>query len=304
MIRIIQITFFLTFFNLIFAQTEYIYILGNVQDAGLPHIGCQHKFCKEKFSEFEEYFTTSIAVVDPAEKKYILFEASPDIPYQLNYLEKEIFNEFLLPESIFITHAHIGHYTGLMYFGREALGAKNLIIKVLPKMSNFLKTNGPWSQLVDINNIKIQNLNFGSKTNELRNITVTPIQVPHRDEYSETAGFIIEGRNKKALFIPDIDKWEKWDKNLKQLVYEFDYLLLDATFYDSKEINRDISEIPHPLVTETINLLDDLSPEHKNKVYFIHMNHTNLMLDPSSDLTKLVVNKGFNITRLGLKLSL
>ena len=304
MIRIIQITFFLTFFNLIFAQTEYIYILGNVQDAGLPHIGCQHKFCKEKFSEFEEYFTTSIAVVDPAEKKYILFEASPDIPYQLNYLEKEIFNEFLLPESIFITHAHIGHYTGLMYFGREALGAKNLTIKVLPKMSNFLKTNGPWSQLVDINNIKIQNLSFGSKTNELRNITVTPIQVPHRDEYSETAGFIIEGRNKKALFIPDIDKWEKWDKNLKQLVYEFDYLLLDATFYDSKEINRDISEIPHPLVTETINLLDDLSPEHKNKVYFIHMNHTNLMLDPSSDLTKLVINKGFNITRLGLKLSL
>ena len=304
MIRIIQITFFLTFFNLIFAQTEYIYILGNVQDAGLPHIGCQHKFCKEKFSEFEEYFTTSIAVVDPVEKKYILFEASPDIPYQLNYLEKEIFNEFLLPESIFITHAHIGHYTGLMYFGREALGAKNLIIKVLPKMSNFLKTNGPWSQLVDINNIKIQKLSFGSKTNELRNITVTPIQVPHRDEYSETAGFIIEGRNKKALFIPDIDKWEKWDKNLKQLVYEFDYLLLDATFYDSKEINRDISEIPHPLVTETINLLDDLSPEHKNKVYFIHMNHTNLMLDPSSDLTKLVVSKGFNITRLGLKLPL
>ncbi len=304
MIRICQITFFLTFFNLIFAQTEYIYVLGNVQDAGLPHIGCQHKFCKEKFSEFEEYFTTSIAVVDPVEKKYILFEASPDIPYQLNYLEKEIFNEFLLPESIFITHAHIGHYTGLMYFGREALGAKNLIIKVLPKMSNFLKTNGPWSQLVDINNIKIQNLSFGSKTNELRNITVTPIQVPHRDEYSETAGFIIEGRNKKALFIPDIDKWEKWDKNLKQLVYEFDYLLLDATFYDSKEINRDISEIPHPLVTETINLLDDLSPEHKNKVYFIHMNHTNLMLDPSSELTKLVVNKGFNITRLGLKLSL
>ena len=252
----------------------------------------------------DRYFTTSIAVVDPVEKKYILFEASPDIPYQLNYLEKEIFNEFLLPESIFITHAHIGHYTGLMYFGREALGAKNLIIKVLPKMSNFLKTNGPWSQLVDINNIKIQNLSFGLKTNELRNITVTPIQVPHRDEYSETAGFIIEGRKKKALFIPDIDKWEKWDKNLKQLVYEFDYLLLDATFYDSKEINRDISEIPHPLVTETINLLDDLSPEHKNKVYFIHMNHTNLMLDPSSDLTKLVINKGFNITRLGLKLSL
>ena len=304
MIRIFQTSIFFIFFNIIYGQTEFIYILGNVQDAGLPHIGCQHKFCKEKFNEFEEYFTTSIAVVDPLERKYILFEATPDLPYQLNYLEKEIFNEFLLPESIYITHAHIGHYTGLMYFGREALGAKNLMVKVLPKMGDFLKKNGPWNQLVEINNIQIQNLNFGLNTNELRNITVTPIQVPHRDEYSETAGFIIEGRNKKALFIPDIDKWEKWNKNLKQLVYEFDYLLLDSTFYDSDEINRDISEIPHPLVIETINLLDDLSREQKDKVYFIHMNHTNLMLDPSSELTKLVTDKGFNITRLGLKLFL
>ena len=304
MIKIFQTSIFFIFFNLIYGQSEFIYILGNVQDAGLPHIGCQHKFCKEKFNEFEEYFTTSIAVVDPLERKYILFEATPDLPYQLNYLEKEIFNEFLLPESIYITHAHIGHYTGLMYFGREALGAKNLMVKVLPKMGDFLKTNGPWNQLVDINNIQIQNLNFGLNTNELRNITVTPIQVPHRDEYSETAGFIIEGRNKKALFIPDIDKWEKWNKNLKQLVYEFDYLLLDSTFYDSDEINRDISEIPHPLVIETINLLDDLSREQKDKIYFIHMNHTNLMLDPSSELTKLVTDKGFNISRLGLKLFL
>ena len=32
--------------------------------------------------------------------------------------------------------------------------------------------------------------------------SVTPIQVPHRDEYSETAGYIIKGKNKKALFIP------------------------------------------------------------------------------------------------------
>ena len=302
--RIFIISIFLTFFNFIYGQSEFIYILGNVQDAGLPHIGCQHKFCKEKFNEFEQFFSTSIAVVDSANKKYILFEATPDLPYQLNYLETEVFNEFILPESIFITHAHIGHYAGLMYFGREALGAKNIMIKVLPKMSNFLRTNGPWSQLVDINNIKIQNLSFDENTDELSNITITPIQVPHRDEYSETAGFIIKGKNKKALFIPDIDKWEKWNKNLKQLVHDFDYLLLDATFYDSKEINRDISEIPHPLVSETITLLDDISLEAKNKIYFIHINHTNLMLDPQSELSKFVISKGFNIARLGQKLYL
>ena len=304
MIRVINLVTFLIISISVNSQSEYIYILGNTQDAGLPHIGCQHKFCEDNFDVYEEYYTTSIAVVNPDLKKYILFEATPDITFQLNNLKKNIFHEFLLPESIYITHAHIGHYTGLMYFGREALGAKDLMVRVLPRMSNFLQNNGPWSQLVDINNIKIKEINFGSSTKELTNIYITPFQVPHRDEYSETAGYIIKGKNKKALFIPDIDKWEKWDRDLSQIAKEFDFLLIDATFYDSKEINRDISEIPHPLVTETIDLLSGLSIENRNKVYFIHMNHTNMMLDPDSELSRLVLSKGFNIARLGQKLYL
>ena len=304
MIRLLNLVTFLIISISVNSQSEYIYILGNTQDAGLPHIGCQHPFCEDNFNVYEEHYTTSIAVVNSDLKKYILFEATPDITFQLNNLKKNIFDEFLLPESIYITHAHIGHYTGLMYFGREALGAKDLMVRVLPRMSNFLQNNGPWSQLVDINNIKIKEINFGSSTKELTNIDITPVQVPHRDEYSETAGYIIKGKNKKALFIPDIDKWEKWDRDLSQLAKEFDFLLIDATFYDSKEINRDISEIPHPLVTETMNLLSGLNKENRSKVYFIHMNHTNMMLDPNSDLSKLVTSKGFNIARLGQKLYL
>ena len=304
MIRVLKLFAFFIISIPVNSQSEYIYILGNTQDAGLPHIGCQHKFCQDNFDIHEEYFVTSIAVVNSDLRRYILFEATPDITYQLNYLKNNLFQEFLLPESLYITHAHIGHYSGLMYFGREALGAKNQMVRVLPRMSNFLQNNGPWSQLVDINNIKIKEINFGLSTNELSNIVVIPIQVPHRDEYSETAGYIIEGKNKKALFIPDIDKWEKWDRNLNQLAKEFDFLLIDATFYDSKEINRDISEIPHPLVTETIDLLSGLNIENRSKVYFIHMNHTNMMLDPNSELSKLVTSKGFNIARLGQKLYL
>ena len=304
MIRVLSLVTFLIISISVNSQSEYIYILGNTQDAGLPHIGCQHAFCEDNFNVYEEHYTTSIAVVNSDLKKYILFEATPDITFQLNNLKKNIFDEFLLPESIYITHAHIGHYSGLMYFGREALGAKDLMVRVLPRMSNFLQNNGPWSQLVDINNIKIKEINFGLSTKELTNIDVTPVQVPHRDEYSETAGYIIKGKNKKALFIPDIDKWEKWDRDLSQLAKEFDFLLIDATFYDSKEINRDISEIPHPLVTETIDLLSGLNIENRSKVYFIHMNHTNMMLDPNSELSKLVTSKGFNIARLGQKLYL
>ena len=304
MIRVINLVTFLIISISVNSQSEYIYILGNTQDAGLPHIGCQHPFCEDNFNVYEEHYTTSIAVVNSDLKKYILFEATPDITFQLNNLKKNIFDEFLLPESIYITHAHIGHYTGLMYFGREALGSKDLLVRVLPRMSKFLQNNGPWSQLVDINNIKIKEINFGLSTNELNNIQITPVQVPHRDEYSETAGYIIKGKNKKALFIPDIDKWEKWDRDLSQLAKDFDFLLIDATFYNSKEINRDINEIPHPLVTETIDLLSGLNIENRNKVYFIHMNHTNMMLDPNSELSKLITSKGFNIARLGQKLYL
>ena len=304
MIRFLKF-FFILFINIsIYAQSEYIYILGNTQDAGMPHIGCKHKFCLDNFSKYEEFYVTSIAVINSDLNKYILFEATPDITYQLNHITNNVFQEFLLPEAIYITHAHIGHYSGLMYFGREALGSKNLLVKVLPKMSKFLKANGPWSQLVTLNNIQIQNTKFDESNSELMNIDVTPIKVPHRDEYSETAGYIIAGKKKKALFIPDIDKWEKWDKKLIDLVEDFDYLLLDATFYDSEEINRDISEIPHPLVSQTINLLKGLSNENKRKIYFIHMNHTNPMLDPDSDLSKSITNKGFNIARLGQKLYL
>jgi len=298
------IALFLSLAVNLYSQSEFIYILGNTQDAGVPHIGCETEFCQNSYNSNQNYYTTSLAVVDLDINKFILFEATPDITSQLNKISNDLFQSFTLPESIYLTHAHIGHYSGLMYFGRESLGAKNINVRSHKRMTDFLKNNGPWSQLVNINNIELQKIDFNSRLSSLSNIIVKPFQVPHRDEYSETAGYLIKGKNKTALFIPDIDKWEKWDENLEEIIYKYDYLLIDATFYDEKEINRDINEIPHPLVTETINLLVDLPIEQKNKVYFIHMNHTNMMLDPESVLAKNVTQQGFNIARVGQKIFL
>ena len=304
MIRIHIIALFLSLAFNIYSQSEFIYILGNTQDAGVPHIGCDSEFCQNNYESINYFYSTSIAVVDLANNKYILFEATPDITRQLNKISNDLFQKFTLPESVYLSHAHIGHYSGLMYFGRESLGAKNINVRTLPRMTDFLKNNGPWSQLININNIELQKIDFNSTISSLNNIFIKPIQVPHRDEYSETAGFIIQGKTKKALFIPDIDKWKKWNENLEEIIYKYDYLLLDATFYDEKEINRDINEIPHPLVIETIQLLDHLPIDQKNKIYFIHMNHTNMMLDPESKLSRVVNQKGFKIARVGQKLYL
>ena len=283
---------------------SYIFVLGNTQDAGAPHIGCEQEFCKKNYNSNQDYFVTSIAVVDPKSRQFTLFEASPDITSQLNYISNLLFKRFILPNNIYITHAHIGHYTGLMYLGRESLGASGVNVRVLPKMSDFLKNNGPWNQLIKLNNIYLEEIEFDKISSTFNNIEIIPVQVPHRDEYSETAGYIIKGKNKTALFIPDIDKWERWNKDINEMVKKYDYLLLDATFYDEKEINRDINEIPHPLVKESLDLFKNMSLNDKSKIYFIHMNHTNMMLDPESDLSKSVLSKGFNIARVGQKLYL
>ena len=219
-------------------------------------------------------------------------------PWEIN---KDIFNQLIQTKNIFITHAHIGHYTGLMYFGREALGSKGIKVNALPRMYDFISNNGPWSQLVKLGNISLNEINFRDNIEINAHLSVIPIQVPHRDEFSETSAFLIKGPNKTALFLPDIDKWSKWSISLIEILENVDYAFIDASFYTNDEINRDIDEIPHPLVIETMDLLDELPSYQKDKVHFIHMNHTNQMLDPNSDITRNVLNKGFNIARLGQK---
>ena len=293
--------------SLVFSQNNnspFIYVLGNVQDAGLPHIGCDEKICVNAFNEKKQYYVTSLALVDTENKEYSLFDVTPDISDQLRMLDNDIFNEFILPKNIFITHAHIGHYTGLMYFGREALGSEGISVNVLPRMYDFINLNGPWSQLVNLENIALNKINFRDTIEIRPNLTVVPIQVPHRDEFSETSAFLIVGPNKTALFLPDIDKWDKWSINILEILSNVDYAFIDATFYTNTEINRDINEIPHPLVIETMDLLYQLPDYQRDKVYFIHMNHTNQMLDINSDISRNVLQKGFNIARLGQKFHL
>ena len=294
-------------FSSVFSQNHvspFVYVLGNVQDAGLPHIGCESKICLDAFNENKQHYVTSIALIDKENQEYSLFDVTPNITEQLLMISRDIFEQFILPNNIFITHAHIGHYTGLMYFGREALGSKGVKVNVLPRMYDFISNNGPWSQLVKLGNISLNKINFRDHIEIKPNLSVIPIQVPHRDEFSETSAFLIQGPNKAALYLPDIDKWNKWSISLIEILKNVDYAFIDATFYTNDEINRDIDEIPHPLVIETMDLLSELPDYQKDKVYFIHMNHTNQMLDPNSDITRNVLNKGFNIARLGQKFHL
>ncbi len=283
-------------------ETEpFLVVLGNVQDAGSPHIACKKDCCRALFENPDNNRkVVSLGVVDSRHNKNYLFEATPDITTQIKMLRKFASNRATeIPDGIFLTHAHIGHYSGLMYFGKEAMNASEVPVYALPKMKKFIETNGPWSQLVTNKNILINEMSSLITVNLSEDLKVIPFLVPHRDEYSETVGYKIVGPNKKVLFIPDIDKWEKWDADILKEIAEVDYAFIDATFYDATEINnRDISEIPHPFIIESMELFSNLSSEEKNKIYFIHFNHTNPVLDFESSQTKLILKNGFHIARI------
>lgn len=280
-------------------------VLGTIQDGGIPHLGCNKKCCEEYFlNQTQRIGVSSLGISNLKNNKNYLIDATPDINFQL---KKLIGNENISKKlnGIFITHAHMGHYSGLLNLGRESFSSSLVPLFVMPKMHEFISSNGPWDQLVKLKNVDLKSLSNNKPEVLGDNLSIVPFLVPHRDEYSETVGYKIIGPNKTALFIPDIDKWEKWEISIVELVKEVDYAFLDGTFYDAKEINnRDISEIPHPFIIESLELFKNLSVVDKNKVYFIHLNHTNPAIDKSSVPFKNIISKGFNVAEGNMEFSL
>ncbi|MET6989501.1 MBL fold metallo-hydrolase [Sediminicola arcticus] len=276
-------------------------ILGTIQDAGSPHIACTKACCENLFFNPNiDRKVVSLGVIDSDHKKKYLFEATPDISKQIKALKNyDLSIPGETPDGIFLSHAHIGHYTGLIYLGKEAMNSKNIPVFTMPKMKTFLENNGPWSQLVNTNNITLQKLSNMQEERLTDHLTVVPFTVPHRDEYSETVGYTIIGPNKKVLFIPDIDKWNRWDTNIIEAISKVDLAFIDATFYDSEELNnRNMAEIPHPFVIESMALFKNFSPKEKAKIYFIHLNHTNPLLDKNSEAYKKVIFNGFQVANI------
>ncbi len=294
-----RIVLFLVIFSIFFAANinksstnPYVIVLGIAQDGGAPHAGCIKECCEEKWDDPTQHArVSSIAIVDPVTEESWIIDATPDFALQLTAIDNQL-------SGVFLTHAHIGHYTGLIHLGREVMGAKEVPVYAMPRMKQFLETNGPWNQLVNLGNISIQEINDNGGVQLNERLSIVPFLVPHRDEYSETVGYKVQGPNKSLIFIPDIDKWDKWESNIKELVEDNDYSLLDGTFYDINELpGRDMSKIPHPFIIETMEIFEDSI--YRNSIHFIHLNHTNPALNKNSNEYKKIIYNGFNIVERG-----
>ena len=280
-----------------------LHVLGTAQDAGLPHPNCFCENCAEAIRNPAFRRTAaSLAIVLPDEKAWHLIDATPDMKEQMARVQMKHNLQGQLMSSIFLTHAHLGHYPGLLFLGREAIGANKVPVMAGAKMKNLLEEQAPWSQLTKLHNIDLQEMRDGQGIAVSQDVTVTPVDVPHRNEFSETFAFWITGTKKKVLYIPDIDRWEQWDKDIYEACKEADICLLDGTFHsteDLEKIGRDYREIPHPLMTETMDRLQDLVEQ--TEIYFIHLNHSNPAIDREGTVRNELEMKGFHIAEEGME---
>ncbi len=288
-----------------FGAAPYVVVLGTGQDAGVPQMGCSTPFCRRAWNDPSlTELVTSIALVDPDTGGRWIFDATPHLPKQFEALKNITADRSNRLDGIFLTHAHIGHYTGLMYLGRESMNASGIQVYAMPRMRTMLEENAPWSQLISLKNIALAGLSDGSVVKLNDRLSVEPFLVPHRDEFSETVGYRIRSQKRSLIFIPDIDKWQKWQTPLSDIVKSANYLLLDGTFYADGEISRPMSEVPHPFVSETMDLLTGLSAREKGKVHFIHFNHSNPLVQGRRRAIDEVRRKGFRVAKRGMKLLL
>lgn len=282
-------------------------VLGTAQDGGIPHMGCFCSNCLRAWKDARfSRFISSMALIDLIENKTIIVDASPDIRAQTKMLYDRIKPETkqkkYWPDGILLTHAHIGHYTGLMFYGYEAMSTDKLPVYCSQRMYQFLSQNGPWSQLVDKKNIVVTTINPEQKFPITTHISILALQVPHRDEYTDTLGYRVKGPNRSLLYIPDIHNWKIWDRSVIDEVQKVDVALLDGTFFSPEELpSRDLSSIGHPFISDSMKLLRDIAHGGKTQIFFTHLNHSNLALDPDGGARKIIEKNKFGLAKDGME---
>lgn len=268
-----------------------VVVMGIAQDGGIPQIGCTQKICKT-----QKHFVSSLALVQ--QNSLVLIDATPDLREQYTELTRR-FPQPPRPnlvDGIFLTHAHMGHYTGLLYLGKESISTKKVPVWCSAEMADYLTRNAPWSLLVSNGNIELHTFESGSAV-QIGALSITPVLVPHRKEFTDTHGFLIHGSHNSLLYIPDIDSWDPVRTQVTDWLSKSTFALLDGTFYSGNELpGRDIRLVPHPTIQNSIEFLNAI-PQLRCQIFFTHLNHTNPLLDSDTDEAKNFSKTSYHLAR-------
>ena len=291
-------------------------ILGIMQDAGLPHIGCTCARCTAAFNDpVRVGYAACLAIVDTRKKrnaeergegaelrgetaKVYLVDATPDIKFQLNLLAMVLRTKpqqptrLRQPDAVFLTHAHMGHIGGLPQLSKEAMFVHDLPLYATPPLCELIQQTRLWSPLVA--ELDFRPMAGGQSVDLGEGLVITAVPVPHRDEWGVgTVAYRIQGPNQSLLYLPDIDSWDEWPE-AEAILSSVDVALVDASFYSRDELGGR-APVAHPLVTDTISRFAHLA----DKIVLTHLNHTNVVLDEGSAAETAVHQAGFRIAQTG-----
>jgi pyrroloquinoline quinone biosynthesis protein B len=290
----------------------YALVLGSVQDAGFPQVGCYTDRCNDGRAlqaSGHGRFVSSLALVEPAAERFYLVDATPDITRQLDLIPEPAFRARAAArrpfDGIFLTHAHIGHYAGLAELGNEGMGMQRTPVYCTQAMADFLAANYPWRFLVEQGRVDLRPLALDRWHRIDPMLEVQLWKVPHRDEQSDTVGFLFRGPDATLLFIPDINAWSLWERSLAEAVAGVDVALLDGSFWSMDELpGRTVAEVPHPLMTQTMDLLQGVADQGETRIVLTHLNNSNPALDDGGPQQRAIARRGFTIAREGMILPL
>ena len=278
-------------------------VVGIAQDGGVPQAGCSCERCVSALNDPDKILYPVSCVIRGSDGSVHLVEATRSLSPQLGIASASLgMGDSLIPDSVILTHAHLGHIDGIGQFGKEAMGqtgvplfASSSVIRVLDerRLSTPFKANET-----------LAGASF--RPTEGCGFELEFVRVPHRDEYSDTHAIKVIGPNHSLLFLPDHDNWgQTLDQVGAVSIREWlssmgvGFAMIDGTFWSDDELGgRDMSLVPHPTISESLELLGerrDGDPE----IIFIHLNHTNPAIDGTSNQAKYLSSLGWSIGEQG-----
>jgi pyrroloquinoline quinone biosynthesis protein B len=189
--------------------------------------------------------------------------------------------------------------------GNEGLGIQDTPVYCTEAMAGFLASNAPWNYMVDQGRIVPTPLSLDTWHQLDEHLEVQLWKVPHRDEFADTVGFVFRGPSASLLFIPDINSWRRWDKDVADAVASVDVALLDGSFWSMEEMpGRRVEDVPHPLMTQTMDALQRVVDRRDSRVVMTHLNNSNPALDDGGRPQAEIARRGFEVAREGMRFEL
>ncbi len=264
-------------------------VLGNVQDGGVPHLGCDCDICEEARADpRKQKYVSSLLLRENGDEDTVryLIDATPDIRAQIK-------GDYL--DGVFIAHADLGHITGLQFLGEEGKDADHVSVHCNGRVEDYMMKNDPYRLLIDRGNIQIHSFEEGD-TAELQGGEIEARSIEHPQVGHPTTSYRIEGKKKVLYYISDITAW---NERIIESIKEADIAVIDGTFWSKDEIDR-YDEVPHPTIQDSMERMKSFDTE----IYFTHLNHTNPALREESPEREELEDKGFNVAEKGMEFEL